>query len=64
MQLLLHLAQTRGSASKLNHVDVFLTKNARSLGAQEVDLQDGGLENVLSAVEEGLKRADHGDTYC
>ena len=50
------------SALGLNHVDVFLTKDARSLGAQEVALRDGGLDNVLSAVEEGLKRADHSDS--
>lgn len=42
--------QTGGSALGLNHVDIFFTKYARSIGAQEVALQDGGLDYVLSTV--------------
>lgn len=40
----------------LKHVDVFLSKDPRSLGATEVKLRKGGLEKVLNAVGSGLKQ--------
>ena len=45
-----HLSQSLG----LKHVDVFLAKDARSLGATKVQLRKGGLEEVVSAVKEAL----------
>jgi len=47
-----HLSQ----ALDLHHVDVFLAKDARSLGAVGVTLREGELESVVEAVVGGLKR--------
>mmetsp|Transcript_12482 Transcript_12482/g.23775 ORF Transcript_12482/g.23775 Transcript_12482/m.23775 type:complete len:780 (-) Transcript_12482:235-2574(-) len=46
-----HLSQ----ALDLHHVDVFLAKDARSLGAAGVTLREGELESVVEAVVGGLK---------
>ena len=48
-----HLSLSLG----LNHMDIFLTKDSRSLGATEVQLRLGGLNEVVGAVVEGLERA-------
>ncbi len=48
-----HLSRSLG----LNHVDVFLTKDSRSLGATEVQLRLGGVNEVVGAVVEGLDNA-------
>mmetsp|Transcript_5011 Transcript_5011/g.11110 ORF Transcript_5011/g.11110 Transcript_5011/m.11110 type:complete len:195 (-) Transcript_5011:16-600(-) len=48
-----HLSQSLG----LEHVDVFLMKDSRSLGATEVQLRLGGMNEVVGAVVEGLDNA-------
>lgn len=48
-----HLSTSLG----LKHVDINLTKDSRSFGAAEYMLREGGLEDVVEAVLDGLRDA-------
>eukprot|EP00804_Cyclotella_cryptica_P025085 CCRYP_016555-RB/>CCRYP_016555-RB protein AED:0.25 eAED:0.25 QI:37/1/1/1/0.66/0.5/4/725/769 len=50
------------SALGLKHVDVWLERDSRSLGATQVKLRQGGAQEVVDAIVTGLRQKSGGNT--